>query len=232
MSFQSSLPSIQGNEFTLSAVAAFTGNVKIVGICGGSASGKTTAAQEIGKGIGLSRTAVISLDWYYKDLSHLEAHERSIANFDCPAAFDIDLFYSHLEMLKDGRKIESPIYDFENHVRKVHTRPIDPKTIIIAEGLLLFCDRRIVDLLDLKVFLDVPLDLCLCRRLVRDIDERGRTLASVMEQYIRTVRPSFFKYVKPQIENADIVVDEAYDIQNIVELLREKSVKQPISSGN
>jgi len=179
-----------------------------IGITGGSGSGKTTIVNKIFSEVPERSIAIIEQDAYYKDQSHLSYEDRCKTNYDHPLAFDTDLLIEHIESLKSGQAIEKPLYDYEVHNRKKEIELIEPKEIIIIEGLLVFYDERIRDLLDIKIFVDTDADLRLIRRIIRDINERGRTVDSVIAQYINTVRPAHEQFIEPTKKYADIIVTE------------------------
>lgn len=179
-----------------------------IGITGGSGSGKTTVVNEIFSEIPEENITIIEQDSYYKDQSHLTYEERCKTNYDHPFAFDNDLLINHLEKFKKREKIEKPLYDYEKHNRKVETITVEPKDIIILEGILIYYDERLRDMLDIKIFVDTDSDIRLMRRIVRDINERGRTLDSVLKQYINTVRPAHEQFIEPTKKYADIIIPE------------------------
>lgn len=180
----------------------------LIGITGGTGSGKTTVAKEIYRSIKGKNVVIIEQDSYYKDQSHLSFEEREKTNYDHPFAFDNDLLIKHLKDLLRYNPIEKPIYDFEQHTRKKETITVQPKEIIILEGILILNDERIRDLLDIKIFVDTDSDVRVIRRITRDIRERGRTLDSVIEQYMTTVRPAQLQFVEPTKKYADIIIPE------------------------
>lgn len=180
----------------------------IIGITGGTGSGKSTVTRQIIKNISQESIAVIEQDSYYKDQSHLSFDERVKTNYDHPFAFDNDLLLDHLKKLMNKKSIEKPIYDFEKHNRKQETIPVEPRDIIILEGILILSEESIRDLLDIKVFVDTDSDVRVIRRVVRDINQRGRTLDSVVEQYMETVRPAHLQFVEPSKRYADIIIPE------------------------
>jgi len=182
--------------------------VMIIGICGGTGSGKTTVAQKILEAVGADRVVYLQQDAYYKDLSHLPLETRHTLNFDHPDAIDTDLLIRHIEELRAGRAIEQPIYDFTTHTRRPETRHIEPRPIILVEGILVFENPRLRALMDLKIFVDTADDIRFIRRLVRDISERGRTVESVIKQYLETVRPMHLEFVEPSKRYADIIIPE------------------------
>src|SRR5512136_80203 len=160
-----------------------------IGVAGGTGSGKTTVALKILERVGFDRIAYVSHDAYYRDASALPPNERARLNYDHPDSLDNDLLIRHLQQLQAGQPVEIPVYDFKTHSRTAETRHIDPQPVILVEGILIFADRRLRDLMDVKIFVDADADLRLIRRLERDIGERGRSVESVLAQYQRTVRP-------------------------------------------
>jgi len=181
-------------------------NILTIGIAGGSGSGKTTVARKIKEKVGVKRISFIEMDSYYRDLAHLDPAERAQYNFDHPAAFDIELFIEHLQMLKNGMPIEKPEYSFVTHSREKRTTRIFPQPVIILEGLLLFENKHVRDLIDIKTYVETPADIRFIRRLMRDVKERGRTTDSVVGQYYKTVRPMHQSFVEPTREYADIII--------------------------
>jgi len=161
----------------------------IIGVAGGTGSGKTTVSVAILERVGRERITYIQHDSYYKDLSHLPLEERHKINFDHPDALDTNLLVEHLKRLQAGSLIEVPIYDFTTHTRKGETRRVEPRAVTLVEGILIFADKALRDLMDVKIFVDTDADIRFLRRLQRDITERGRTLESVIRQYLETVRP-------------------------------------------
>ena len=182
----------------------------VIGICGGTGSGKTTVSHKILDAVG-DRVVYIQHDHYYKDLSHLPLEERRGLNFDHPDALDTDLLVEHLVQLRAGCGIERPVYDFTVHTRKAETVRITPKTAVLLEGILIFEHARLRSLMDIKIFVDTDADIRLIRRLRRDIAERGRTLESVIEQYQKTVRPMHLEFVEPSKRYADLIIPEGFN---------------------
>ena len=180
----------------------------LIGITGGTGSGKSTVTTEIFKFIDKSNVAVIEQDSYYKDQSDLSFEERVKTNYDHPLAFDNNLLVQHLNDLLAKKSTNKPIYDFERHNRKSETEKIEPKDIIILEGILILYEKEIRDLLDIKLFVDTDADVRVIRRILRDIKERGRTLDSVILQYMNTVRPAHLQFVEPTKKYADIIIPE------------------------
>ncbi len=180
----------------------------LIGITGGTGSGKSTVSKEIFKSIHEKKIVIIEQDSYYKDQSNLTFEERVKTNYDHPFAFDNELFVKHLKDLMDNKPIEKPIYDFEKHTRKKETITVEPKDIIIVEGILLLFEEEIRNLLDIKVFVDTDSDVRIIRRILRDIKDRGRTLDSVILQYMETVRPAHLQFIEPTKRYADIIIPE------------------------
>ncbi len=180
----------------------------IIGISGGTGSGKSTVTKEILKEITEKNVAIIEQDSYYKDQSNLSFEERVKTNYDHPFAFDNELLIKHLKDLINRKAIDKPIYDFEIHNRKKETEKVEPKDIIILEGILILFEEEIRDLLDIKIFVDTDSDVRVIRRILRDIKDRGRTLDSVILQYMGTVRPAHLQFVEPTKRYADIIIPE------------------------
>ena len=179
----------------------------IIGIAGASGSGKSLFSNTIVNELGSDRVVVISEDSYYKDQAHLSLEERAQVNFDHPNAFDHARLAQDLTALKAGENIEVPIYDFVTHTRGFNTRHISSdKTIIVLEGILLFSDKHLRKLMDIKIYIDTALDVAFIRRLRRDVLERGRNMESVIDQYEKTVRPMFLKFIAPSKRHADLIV--------------------------
>jgi uridine kinase len=180
----------------------------IIGICGGTGSGKTTIANRILQSVSADEVVFIQQDLYYRNLKDMPLDYRKAANFDHPDALDSDLLVNHLKKLNAGEPVELPIYDFRTHTRLPDTTPIQAKPIVIVEGILIFAEPRVLEQMDIKVFVDTPDDIRFIRRLKRDIAERGRTLDSVIEQYIATVRPMHNQFVEPSKRHADVIIPE------------------------
>ncbi|MCA1567170.1 MAG: uridine kinase [Acidobacteria bacterium] len=180
----------------------------IIGICGGTGSGKTTVANKILQAVSANEVAFIQQDSYYHDLDRMPLDYKQQVNFDHPDALDNDLMVEHVRALKAGRAVELPIYDFKNHVRRKETLGMKPKLIMILEGILIFNEKRLLDEMDIKVFVDTPDDIRFIRRLRRDVAERGRTVDSVIEQYLATVRPMHMQFVEPSKRYADVIIPE------------------------
>ena len=180
----------------------------VIGIAGGSGSGKTTVAQEILQRVGPERIAYIQHDSYYKDLTGLPPAQRAEVNFDHPNSLETELLIEHVEGLKDGRTIEVPIYDFSSHSRTEKTFKVTSHGVIIVEGILIFVEAALRSLFDVKLFVDTDADIRLIRRLQRDITERGRTVENVIKQYQSTVRPMHLEFVEPSKRYADVIIPE------------------------
>lgn len=182
----------------------------IVGIAGASASGKSLIAStiynELRAKVGDHQIGVIKEDCYYNNQSHLTMEERVKTNYDHPNAMDHNLLCQHLEQLLGGESVEIPEYSYAEHTRTTQTTTMTPKKVIILEGILLLTEPRLRDLMHATVFMDTPLDICLLRRIKRDVEERGRTMDSVLEQYQKTVRPMFLQFIEPSKQYADIIV--------------------------
>jgi uridine kinase len=180
----------------------------IIGICGGTGSGKTTVARKIVEAIGEDKVLLLAQDAYYKDSSHLPFGQRVELNFDHPDAIDSGLLMEHLDLLKRGQPVSQPIYDFSRHIRQTETRQLEPKPIVIVEGILIFENETLCRHFDLKVFVEADPDVRFIRRLRRDLSKRGRNMDSVIEQYLQTVRPMHLKFVEPGKRIANIVLPE------------------------
>lgn len=181
-------------------------DVILIGIAGASASGKTLMANTIVKELGSDEVAIISEDSYYKDLSNISFEERSKINYDHPDALDHDLMLEHMQQLKQRQTVAVPVYDYNEHLRSKQTRQVGNHRIIVFEGILLFAEPAIRDQLQIRIFMDTPLDICLLRRLKRDIKERKRDFDSVLDQYQATVRPMYHQFIEPSKKHADIIV--------------------------
>ncbi len=180
----------------------------VIGIAGGSGSGKTTVAQTILQRVGPDRIAFLQHDAYYKDLSGLPPAQRAEVNFDHPNSLDTELLIHHVRELKDGRPVLVPIYDFSTHSRTERTYTVQPRGVILVEGILIFAEPALRNIFDVKLFVDTDSDIRFIRRLQRDIDERKRTMESVIKQYQATVRPMHLEFVEPSKRYADIIIPE------------------------
>ena len=182
-------------------------DILIIGIAGGTGSGKTTLMKNLVKEFG-DQVAVISHDNYYKRHDELTYEERCLINYDEPAAFENELMTRHLDCLRRGEAVDCPVYDYTVHNRSDETVRIEPKPVIIVEGILIFADEALRELMDIRIFVDTDADIRLCRRVKRDVNKRGRTLESVLTQYQQTVKPMHDKYVEPSKKYANLVVPE------------------------
>jgi len=180
----------------------------ILGIAGGTGSGKTTVANVILDRVGAGRIVLLAHDAYYRDLRELPRAQRDIINFDHPDSLETELLVHHLEALRRGEPVEVPIYDFTTHARTNLTRHVEPQLVILVEGILVFAERGLRELFDVKIFVDTDPDVRFIRRLQRDIEERGRTVASVIQQYQMTVRPMHLEFVEPSKRYADVIIPE------------------------
>ncbi len=191
----------------------------VIGVAGGTGSGKTTVAQAILKRAGTRQISLIQHDAYYKDLSALPLPQRAMMNFDHPDALDNELLVTHLKELKAGRAIEMPVYDFTTHTRTGQTRRVEPHRVILVEGILIFADEALRRLMDVKIYVDTDSDIRFIRRLQRDIAERGRTMESVIRQYLTTVRPMHQEFVEPSKRYADVIIPEGGFNEVAIELV-------------
>ena len=180
----------------------------IIGIAGGTGSGKTTVVKKIIESLPPGEVVLLPQDSYYKDNSHVPVEKRQYINFDHPDAFDTDMMIEHLQQLREGHAIECPTYDYTIHNRAEETITIEPRKVIVVEGILIFASRVLCDQMDIKIFVDADADVRLCRRIRRDVKKRGRTIDSVIEQYLTTVKPMHEQFVEPSKKNADLVVLE------------------------
>jgi len=202
----------------------------IIGISGGTGSGKTTVANRILESVRASEVVFIQQDSYYRNIEDLPLDIREVANFDHPDARDNDLLIHHVRKLKSGEPIDLPIYDFKTNTRLSETRPLAPKPIVIVEGILIFAEPRLRELMDIKVFVDTPDDIRFIRRLRRDIAERGRTVDSVIEQYTGTVRPMHMQFVEPSKRYADVIIPEGGHNLVSIDLLSGK-IRERLASA-
>ncbi|HUQ32120.1 MAG TPA: uridine kinase [Pyrinomonadaceae bacterium] len=202
----------------------------IIGICGGTGSGKTTVANSILESVNASEVAFIQQDSYYRNLKDLPLDYRQAVNFDHPDALDNDLLVHHVRKLKAGGSVELPLYDFKTHTRLNDTLLIEPKPIVIIEGILIFAEPRLLEQMDIRVFVDTPDDIRFIRRLRRDIAERGRTVDSVIEQYLATVRPMHMQFVEPSKRYADVIIPEGGHNLVSIDLISGK-IRERLSSA-
>ena len=180
----------------------------VIGIAGGTGSGKTTVANVIIERVGADHIAYLAHDAYYNDLSHLPLAQRHVINFDHPNSLDTALMVRHVQLLKEWKHINQPIYDFKTHCRTNQTRLVQPQLVILVEGILIFVEAFLRQLFDVKLFVDTDADIRFIRRLERDITERGRTTESVIQQYQATVRPMHLEFVEPSKRYADVIIPE------------------------
>lgn len=202
----------------------------VIGVAGGSGSGKTTVAEMVLKRVGKQRIAYVPHDAYYRELTNLLPNQRAEVNFDHPDSLESGLMRDHILALKEWKAVELPVYDFTTHSRTAQTIHVDPRRVILVEGILIYADERLRPLFDVKIFVDTDSDIRFIRRLQRDISERGRTTDTVINQYLKTVRPMHMDFVEPSKRYADIIIPEgglnkvAMDmvIARIESLLREE----------
>jgi len=196
----------------------------VIGVAGGSGSGKTTVVRRIFEALGDTRIPVLEHDRYYRDRNDLRLEERAVLNYDHPDSLETELLVDHLNELRAGRPVEAPVYDFARHARKDATETITPGRAIIVEGILIYTDAALRKLMDVKVFVDTDDDTRFIRRLQRDIAERGRTVQSVIEQYLGTVKPMHLEFVEPSKRYADIIIPQgghnAVAIDMLLRLIR------------
>ncbi len=194
----------------------------LIGIAGGTGNGKTTLADKLVDSFGSQEVTVIRQDNYYKRHDDMDYEQRAKLNYDHPDAFDSDLFYEHIVALKQGKPVEIPVYDYTIHNRSEETILINPTPVIVLEGIMLFVEKVLCDLMDIKVFVDTDADVRILRRIVRDVKERGRSLESVIGQYLTTVKPMHEQFVEPSKRRADIIVPEGGENQVALEMLIER----------
>mmetsp|Transcript_12941 Transcript_12941/g.20945 ORF Transcript_12941/g.20945 Transcript_12941/m.20945 type:complete len:214 (-) Transcript_12941:854-1495(-) len=184
----------------------------VIGIAGGSGSGKTTIADELLKRLGIDTATKITHDSYYRNLDHLPFEERCKVNFDHPGTLETELMVEHLKKVRDGEAVEVPMYDFSMHTRKKETRLVNPTSVIIVEGIMIFFHQELRELMDIKVFIDTDADIRFIRRLRRDTKSRGRTAEEIAERYLADVRPMHVQFVEPTKRFADVIIPEGgYD---------------------
>jgi uridine kinase len=198
----------------------------VIGIAGGSGSGKTTVVRRIVESLG-GEVTVLDHDRYYRDHPELRLEERASLNYDHPDSLETGLMVRHVEALKSGRAIDAPVYDFTLHARASATERFEPRKALIVEGILVFSDRRLRDLMDIKIFVDADDDIRFIRRLQRDLTERGRTMQSVVDQYLGTVKPMYLEFVEPTKRYADVIIPQgghnAVAIDMVLTLIRSLS---------
>ncbi len=198
----------------------------IIGIAGPSAGGKTSLTNKINDNLDHSDVIIIKYDDYYKDQSDMSFEQRLETNYDHPSSFDTELLISDLKKLKEGKTIEKPLYDFKEHNRKKETEIVEPKKVIILEGLFTLLDEELRDLLDIKLYVLEDSDICFIRRLLRDTKERGRTIDSVIEQYTKTVKPMQEKFVDPTKKYADLIVLRAKENDIAIKMIIDRIKKE------
>lgn len=194
----------------------------IIGIAGGSGSGKTSVTSKILKNLEGYSVALIEQDYYYKDQTHLSFEERLKTNYDHPFAFDNDLLIQNLTDLRDGKTVKVPTYDYTIHTRSEKTITFAPKDVIIVEGIFALENQELRDLMDVKIFVDTDADLRILRRMMRDIEERGRTMESVIEQYLTVVRPMHNQFIEPTKKYADIIIPEGGSNEVAIDIMTTK----------
>lgn len=194
----------------------------IIGIAGGTGSGKSTVTKRLSQIQNKNETLVIKQDNYYKDQSFLPFEERVDTNYDHPSAFDNDLFIQHIKDLRDSKAIEMPLYDYTLHTRKKDTIRIEPKSVILIEGILIFVEKEMRELFDIRIFVDTDCDVRILRRVKRDIRDRGRSLDSIIKQYFATVRPAHLEFVEPSKQYADIIIPEGGHNDVAINLIETK----------
>jgi uridine kinase len=204
----------------------------IIGVAGGSGSGKSTVARNVAAALGEASVAFLDMDAYYVDHAHLPLEERRTINWDHPNAFDWDLLVRQLADLADGRAIDKPVYDFHAHVRSGTVVRVPPADVIVIDGILLFVDARVRDLCDVKVFVDADADIRLIRRIRRDMAKRGRPLGEILEQYVSTVQPMHLEFVEPSKRYADVIVPRGGHNPVAIEMIVAKIARQlqPVAS--
>jgi uridine kinase len=191
----------------------------MIGIGGGTGSGKTTVARKVAAGLPAGSVVIIEHDSYYRDRRDLSPEERARLNYDHPDALDNEMFVEHLGALRTGRPVDVPAYDFKIHLRRPETRRVEPAPVVIVEGILVFVDERVRQLLDMKIFVDTDADIRIMRRIRRDIEERGRDFGSIREQYYNTVRPMHLQFVEPSKRWADLIIPEGGENRVALDLL-------------
>ncbi|MEQ6375818.1 uridine kinase [Bacillaceae bacterium S4-13-58] len=194
----------------------------VIGVAGGTGSGKTSVTRSICQRFSDKTILMLEQDYYYKDQAHLPFEERLKTNYDHPLAFDNDLLINHIEALLQHEKIKKPVYDYKLHTRSNEIIEVEPKEVIILEGILVLEDERLRNLMDIKVFVDTDADIRIIRRMLRDIKDRGRTIDSVIEQYVNVVRPMHLQFVEPTKRYADIIIPEGGQNHVAIDLMATK----------
>jgi len=198
----------------------------IIGVAGGTGSGKSTVARNVASALGEASVAFLDMDAYYLDHAHLPFEQRKLVNWDHPNAFDWDLLVRHLTDLSEGRPIDKPVYDFHAHVRSQTVVQIPPADVIVIDGILLFVDSRVRDLCDVKVFVDADADIRLIRRIRRDMAKRGRPLPEILDQYLSTVQPMHLEFVEPSKRYADVIVPRGGNNPVAIEMIVAKIARR------
>jgi uridine kinase len=194
----------------------------IMGIAGGSGSGKSTVARKVAEQLSRSSVAFIDMDAYYRNLTHLTYEERRHVNWDHPDAFDMELFVEQLRQLAAGEAIDKPVYDFQTHARASYSERVDPAQVVVIDGILLFVDPRVRELCDVKVYVDADADIRVLRRIRRDMRKRGRPLEEIIDQYLTTVRPMHLEFVEPTKRYADVILPRGGRNQIAIEMIVAK----------
>lgn len=202
-----------------------------IGVAGGSGSGKTTVALNILEQVGFDRIAFLSHDSYYRDPGSLPYDDKAQLNYDHPDSLENSLLIDHIQQLQNHQAVNVPIYDFKTHSRTSETRRVEPQPVILIDGILIFADKKLRDLMDIKIFVDTDSDIRFIRRLKRDIEERGRTTESVVSQYLKTVRPMHMEFVEPSKRYADLIIPEGGFNSVAVEMVSAR-VKNMLSQNN
>src|SRR6266571_6899737 len=199
----------------------------IIGIAGGTGSGKTTVAQAVYDRVGRDRIEWISHDSYYRNFDGLSTEERRKINFDHPDSLETELLTRHLDVLAKGSSVDVPMYDFAAHARRLETQRVEPRRVIIVEGILVLAEAELRRRIDIKLFVDTPADIRFMRRLIRDIESRGRSLTSVVEQYMNTVRPMHEEFVEPSKRHADLIIPEGGENQVAIDAIIARVERLP-----
>ena len=194
-------------------------NITVIGVAGGSGSGKSTLVSKLQEAFAGEDVATLCHDYYYKEHTELSYEERTQLNYDHPQAFDTDMMIKHIKMLKQGKEIERPVYSFVEHNRTLERVTVKPSKVIIIDGILIFENRELRDLMDIKVYVDTDADVRLARRILRDVCNRGRSMESVIEQYLSTVKPMHEEFVEPSKRYADVIIPEGGFNSVAVEML-------------
>lgn len=194
----------------------------VIGVAGGTGSGKTTVSRRIWEAVGRERIAYIQHDNYYKDQSHLTPEDRALTNYDHPDSLETSLLVAHLRELRAGRPVDIPVYDFSVHNRSKRTLRVNPAKVVLVEGILIFVEPALRELMDMRIFVDTDADIRFIRRLRRDMIERGRTLDSVVKQYLATVRPMHLEFVEPSKRYADVIVPQGGDNRVAMEMIASR----------